>query len=194
MEQQTPALDPAGDWSVKPGGEAQRVKVLVADPFRLFRQALVRCFEDREDVLVVGAVDSPDAYRRTLRSADVDVAVVASDFLVGTRTMRELPPGDTLLADQDDASGRPAAMPSVVLVADEDLDDGCRVSGAAPPHLWEPGRPVEGSRVYIPRGAPAEMLVEAIKAVRISEPVTGASVEPESWHHARPEEQSGLWS
>lgn len=194
MEQQTPALRPTGDWSVQPGEEAHRVKVLLADPFKLFRQALVRCFEDREDVLVVGAVDSPDAYRRTLRSADFDVAVVASDFLAGTRTMRELPPGDTLLAEQDDASGRPAAMPSVVLVADEDLDDGWRGSGAVSPHLWEPGQPVEGSRVYIPRGAPAEMLVEAIKAVRIKEPVKGASIEPQSWYEARLGEQPGIWS
>ncbi|HVG00347.1 MAG TPA: HD domain-containing phosphohydrolase [Chloroflexia bacterium] len=157
-------LDQDTAWNVNDAAHGDPVKVLVADPFKLFRQALVRCFEDREDVQVVGAVDSPDAYRRALETAAFDVAVVASDFLEGTRTVRELRPGDSLLAGQAEghASREHADVPLVVLLADEDLEDLARSVGTQVPPVWVPGRFVEGKRVSIPRGAPVEWLVEAI--------------------------------
>jgi CheY-like chemotaxis protein len=167
LRQLLPFLD--SDAALKAGNahKTDRVKVLVADPFKLFRQALVRCFEDREDVQVVGAVDSPEAYRRALESAAFDVAVVASDFLEGTRTTRELRPGDNLLDGQGEAhtSGSTADVPLVVLLADEDLEESRLSVGTPAPPLWEPGRFVRGKRVSIPRGAPVEMLVEAISIV-----------------------------
>lgn len=172
------ALQPGGDWTLEGSREADPVKVLVADPFKLFRQVLVRYLDHREDVQVVGAVDSPGAYRRALGGGGVDVAIVASDLVEGTRTARDLRPGDTLLAEQEGFSGEPAAVPSVVLVADEDLDDPVHASDVAPDGLWEPGLPVRARRVYIPRGAPAEMLIAAIKAVRESTaPVEDADLE-----------------
>lgn len=159
-----PFLDADITWNETGATQPDRVKVLVADPFKLFRQALVRCFEDREDVQVVGAVDSPDAYRRALETAAFDVAVVASDFLEGTRTVRELRPGDSLLAGQGEghASREHADVPLVVLLADEDLEDAARSVERQVPPVWVPGLFVGGKRVSIPRGAPVEMLVEAI--------------------------------
>ncbi|HEX8221375.1 MAG TPA: HD domain-containing phosphohydrolase [Chloroflexia bacterium] len=162
-----PFLDPGRDQNSNAKALADRVKVLVADPFKLFRQALVRCFEDREDVQVVVAVDSPDAYRRALETAAFDVAVVASDFLEGTRTARELRPGDSLLdghgAGGEGHSGAGSVDPPlVVLLADEDLEDGAQNIDARVPPVWMPGSFVEGNRVAIPRGAPVETLLEAI--------------------------------
>ena len=189
-------LQPGGDWGFGRSKDADRVKVLVADPFKLFRQVLVRYLDHREDVQVVGAVDSPGAYRRVLGGGGVDVAVVASDLVVGTRTSRELRPGDTLLAEQEGFSGELPAVPSVVLVADEDLDDPAHASELGPQGLWEPGRPVRARRVYIPRGAPAEMLIAAIKAVRESTvdlQGPGASSAQLPWYGDAHEQQSEMW-
>ncbi len=78
-------------------------------------------------------------------------------------------------------------------MADEDLADGAREAAAPLLDLWEPGAPVISRRVYIPRGAPAEMLVSAIKVV--TEKVPGRAVKPPSWHQAFPEEQQPqTWS
>jgi hypothetical protein len=187
-----PFLDPDPERSASGITQADRVKVLVADPFKLFRQALVRCFEDREDVLVVGAVDSPDAYRRALETAAFDVAVVASDFLEGTRTSRELQPGDSLLAGQGarDSHSEAADVPLVVLLADEDLQEAEPTVATQVPPVWVPGGFVEGKRVSIPRGAPVEVLVQAISLLaekkggaqppRESEPFFEQQ-QPQSW-------------
>ncbi|HEX8231303.1 MAG TPA: HD domain-containing phosphohydrolase [Chloroflexia bacterium] len=190
------ALQPADNWRFGQSKDATRVKVLVADPFKLFRQALARYLSDQEDVQLVGVVDSPSAYRVAVGGGEIDVAVVASDFVEGTRTSRELQPGDKLIANEDGLSGRPDVVPSVVLVADEDLTDSTKMSGVSPGVLWEPGRPVEAQRVYISRGAPAETLIAAIKAVVESSPNAREAYElapqpPGS--HAR-DTQVGLWS
>ncbi len=191
------ALQPGRDWALGRSKDADPVKVLVADPFKLFRQVLVRYLDHREDVQVVGAVDSPGAYRNALGGGGVDVAVVASDLVEGTRTARELRPGDTLLAEQEGFSGEPAAVPSVVLVADEDLDDPVHTGDVGPQSLWEPGLPVRARRVYIPRGAPAEILIAAIKAVRESTPhAQDAAPEPPQspWYDVRHYQQLEMWT
>ncbi len=184
------ALQTGSDWALGRSKEADPVRVLVADPFKLFRQVLVRYLDYREDVQVVGAVDSPGAYRNALGGGGVDVTVVASDLVEGTRTGRELLPGDTLLAE-------PAAVPSVVLVADEDLEDPVHASDVAAQGLWEPGLPVRAKRVYIPRGAPAEILIAAIKAVRDSAAdVQDAAPEPPQspWYEIGHYQQLEMWT
>ncbi|HET6262122.1 MAG TPA: hypothetical protein VFG99_07765, partial [Chloroflexia bacterium] len=63
----------------------------------------------------------------------------------------------------EDPTGRELAdVPLVVLLADEDLEDVARSVERQVPPVWVPGLFVEGKRVSIPRGAPVEMLVEAI--------------------------------
>jgi hypothetical protein len=188
-----PHLDPEGDWNLDSTGQADRVKVLVADPFKLFRQALVCCFEEREDMQVVRVVDSPDAYRRAVETARFDVAVVASDFLEGTRAARDLRPGESLLTDQGAAAGQPGGVPLVVLVSDEDLEDGDPGADGPVPHLWEPGRPVEGKRVAIPRGAPVEVLVQAINIVSEKRPGAGAKPSRVNVPYSA-EQQAQAWS
>lgn len=187
------ALDPVGDWGVQGSRSAESIRVLVADPFKLFRQALVRFLEDREDLQVVGTVDSTEAYLRRLRVGDFDVAVLASDFVEGTRTGRNVWSGESSGDEQDGWSGQTTVTPSVVLVADEDMEERGKGGG-----LWEPGRSVENGRVYIARGAPAELLVAAIRAVNGSRPDAREprpTNEPDSWYDSAGEErQPELWS
>jgi DNA-binding NarL/FixJ family response regulator len=183
-----PHLDP-GDWRLD-GQDAptkSRVRVVVADPFKLFRQALATCFETRSDLQLVEAVDSPLAYRRVLRERQFDVAVVASDMLQGTSTTRPLAPGDALIGEQDTAAA--AEMPTVVLVADEDLE------GKTPP-IWEPGQEAGSRRLFIPRGAPAELLVEAVHAVlRHAESETQAGQQTTMYtSDGGSDEQKSVWS
>ena len=84
-----------------------------------------------------------------------DVSIVASDLLTGTRSTAPLRAGDYLLDEDETTEGPQGKKPTIVLVADEDLEE------ANPGECWESG---EGGskRVYIHRGAPVEVLVSAL--------------------------------
>jgi hypothetical protein len=84
-----------------------------------------------------------------------------------------------------------------VLVSDEHLSGTAPVEVAMNMALWEPGQPVESRRVYIPRGAPAELLAAAIKAVWASREdtiATGAGPPQLAWPEYAHEEATGVWS
>jgi hypothetical protein len=130
-------------------------KVIIADPHHLFRQVLRRCLDEREDMQVVAEADSPSEYRKVLKGMQFDVSIVASDLLTGTRSTAPLRAGDYLLDEDETTEGPQGKKPTIVLVADEDLEE------ANPGECWESG---EGGskRVYIHRGAPVEVLVSAL--------------------------------
>jgi hypothetical protein len=139
-----------------------RMKVLLADPYQLFRQALRRCLEERDDVEVVAEVDSPDAYREARARIEFNVAVVASDLVTGTHST-SLKGSGPRLDVKEATTGLLGLRPTVMLVADEDLSDDLA------PKLWEPGTHAS-QRAYVHRGAPVEVLVEAMKELIASEP------------------------
>jgi hypothetical protein len=139
----------------------RRIKVLLADPYQLFRQALRLCLEEREDVEVVAEVDSPDAYREARERLEFNVAVVASDLVTGTHSSSTKGSGHRLDV-KEATTGLLGIRPTIMLVADEDLTDDLALK------LWEPGSPAS-QRAYVHRGAPVEVLVEAIKELAAGE-------------------------
>jgi putative nucleotidyltransferase with HDIG domain len=149
-------------WTSSP--EA-KIKVIIADPYHLFRQVLRRCLDERNDVEVVAEVASPAAYRMAVAQHKFDVAVVASDLLTGTHTTAPLKIGDTRLAANEITTGhlREVPTPTIVLVADEDVDDYHVALYDAP--LTGDSREATARCVYVHRGAPAERLVEAMKSM-----------------------------
>jgi putative nucleotidyltransferase with HDIG domain len=149
----------------QPGCKESAIKVLIADPYQLFRQVLKRCLDAREDLQVVGEVSSPAEYRRAISTLDFQVAIVASDMLEGTSTSARLEAGDYLL-DQKEAAHTPTGViTTIALVADEDL--------TAMPEmpLWTPGSAAT-HRVNISRGEPAEVLIDAIMLLTANRPGT----------------------
>lgn len=166
-----PYLDKGADWSLGSPVPHDAVKIIVADPFKLFRQALTRCFDDRQDVQIVETADSPDAYRQVLAKGGFDVAVVASDFMQGTHTTRPLHLGDTLIGHEDLSAGFASQVSTIVLVADEDIEEDDA------PICWEPGQPVCSTQIFIPRGSTAEVLLQACKAAKSYATVHAASSE-----------------
>jgi hypothetical protein len=132
-------------------------RVLLADPYQLFRQALRECLDDQEDIQVVAAVASAGEFRAARQHYRYDVAVVASDLLVGTFATGPLKPGDVLLAQSEAIAERPGQPPTIILVSDDDLRDP-RVAA----RMWQPGESIATS-AYIFRGAPAEVVAEAIR-------------------------------
>jgi len=141
-----------------------KIKVLIADPYHLFRQVLRRCLDERDDVEVVAEVASPHAYRRALVEQAFDVAIVASDLMSGTHTTSPLKPGDLRLNQGEFITGHLRIQPTIVLVADEDVDDynvGLYDAPLTTNNLEESAI----NCVYVHRGAPAERLVEAMKSM-----------------------------
>ena len=138
------------------GDEEEPIKVLIADPYQLFRQALKRCLEDRPEVSVVGEVRSPREYRQAKSEVDYQVAIVASDLFEGTHSTAPLRADDWLLRDNETEAEDHKGRPTIVLVADEDLEE-VRMRHEA---RKEPGA---SPRVYIHRGAPAETIIDAMK-------------------------------
>lgn len=144
-------------WS---GQQARKIRVLLADPYHVFRQVLKRLWQDSSEVEVVAELASPHAYRAALKQMDFDVAVVASDLFSGTHTTAPLTEGDMRL-DRSQLSIEVGPHPTIVLVADEDVE-------SYPVALYD--APLTGSLegadknyMYVHRGAPLERLVEAIK-------------------------------
>jgi len=143
--------------------QAGKIKVLIADPFLLFRQVLARCLKERADVEVVAAVKSPTEYRKAQASLDYHVAIVASELFEGTHSTAPLGNDDFRLHGSE-AGG--ASRPVITLVADEDIDaipgqhpDGTGTGRAAP----TPGN------IRIHRGSTVETLVEAMKSLVTSD-------------------------
>jgi hypothetical protein len=127
------------------------LRVLIADPYHLFRQVLRRGLERWEDVLVVAEASSPHDFREARRTYDYDVAVIASDLIAGTHSTSPLSLSGELLDRIEMAESVSPRKPAVVLVADEDLEDY--------------SESVDPTRVYIHRGAPLEELVDALARV-----------------------------
>src|SRR5438094_5235083 len=101
---------------------AEPIKVLIADPYQLFRQALRSCLEETPNVQVVGEVKSPSEYRKAQATIDHQIAIIASDLLEGSHSAVPLTSGDMRITDEEAiGNGDGAARPMVVLVADEDL-------------------------------------------------------------------------
>jgi hypothetical protein len=144
-------------------GKTESIKVLLADPYHLFRQALKQCLEENDDIEVVADVNSAIDFRRLRQRVKHDVAVVASDMLAGTYTTGSLRPDDIPL-DEDEAmthsTGRP---PVIILVSDEDLEDP-RLAAK----IWQPGASVT-TDAYIYRGSPVEVLVEVLRTLSLAE-------------------------
>ena len=147
-------------WATLP---PPKIRVVIADPYHLFRQVLRRCLDEREDVEVVAEVSSPGAYRRAVAQQKFDVAVVASDLLTGTHTTAPLTLGDLRLEQQEITTGHLRVVPTIVLVADEDVADYDVALYDAP--LTGATHPTRSNCVYVHRGAPAERLVEAMKSM-----------------------------
>jgi HD domain len=136
------------------------IRVLIADPYQLFRQALRRCLDERPEVEVVAEVGSPAEYRSAQSSVDFQVAIVASDLLEGTHSTAPLGGDDFRLADgslHEAGTKAGEARLTIVLVTDEDLPGtGDRGYPQSSPTATAP------RRLYIPRGAPAEALINAV--------------------------------
>ncbi|HKP55026.1 MAG TPA: HD domain-containing phosphohydrolase [Chloroflexia bacterium] len=147
-------------WSRPP---TARIKVVIADPYHLFRQMLRRCLDERDDVVVVAEVSSPSAYRRAVAQHKFDVAIVASDLLMGTHTTAPLQVGDAHLEQNEITAGQLRQVPTIVLVADEDVADYDVALYDAP--LAGDTHEATANCVYVHRGAPAERLVEAMKSM-----------------------------
>ena len=135
-------------------GKSRPVRVVLADPFQLFRQVLKRCLDERPEVHVVAEVRSPSEYRKITASANFDIAIVASDLIEGTRSTAPLRADDLRLAN-DETSAQANERPTIVLVADEDLDSTLLT--------WD-NRESNGRRrrTFIHRGAPVEVLLDAM--------------------------------
>jgi putative nucleotidyltransferase with HDIG domain len=149
----------------EPDRKAGAVKVLIADPYQLFRQMLKRCLDGREEVQVVGEVSSPAEYRRAISTLDFQVAIVASDMLEGTSTSTRLEAGDYLLDEEEAAHTPTGVIATIALVADEDLTTMPEMP------LWTPGS-AAAHRINIPRGEPAEVLIDAIMELTANRPGT----------------------
>jgi hypothetical protein len=142
----------------------KRIRVLIADPYQLFRQALRRCLDETPEVEVVAEVGSPAEYRNAQANVDFQVAIVASDLLEGTNSTAPLRDDDYRLADGSlHEAGEPRL--TIVLVTDEDLPGtGDRRAGTGTrPYPQSPPTATAPRRLYIPRGAPAEALVNALR-------------------------------
>jgi putative nucleotidyltransferase with HDIG domain len=135
---------------------APPVRVVIADPFSLFRQVLRRCMSTHLDLDVVAEAESPAEFRKVHSTVDYDVAVVASDMLSGTLSTAPLRADDYHL-QKDEAGISGTRRPLIVLMADEDT--GSQMLGGASVLADDP------FRVYIPRSAPSEVLVEAVKSL-----------------------------
>src|SRR6478609_5084215 len=62
------------------------VRVLLADPYQLFRQALKQYLDQLPDIRVVAEAGSPSEYRKVAESIQHDVVIMASDLLAGTHS------------------------------------------------------------------------------------------------------------
>ena len=130
--------------------KAGALRVLVADPYRLFRQALRRSLNEIKDVIVAAEAATPHEYREAQRTHEYDVAIVASDLISGTHSTSPLSRAGDLL-NLGETPGLGAHKSALVLVADEDLEDF--------------NDRLDPTHIYIHRGAPIEELVEALMRV-----------------------------
>jgi putative nucleotidyltransferase with HDIG domain len=144
-------LNPSRYSGARDRMKAGALRVLIADPYHLFRQVLRRCLDDRNDMRVVAEVSTPGDFRHAVADANFDVAVVASDLIAGTSSTSPLSLAGSLLEMMETQALRDSGKPSVVLVADEDL------------HLY--GTSADEEHVFIHRGAPIEDLVDLILRV-----------------------------
>jgi hypothetical protein len=148
-------MDLALDDMVGLSRKEKPIRVLLADPFQLFRQVLRRCLDERPEVQVVAEVKSPKEYRAAVAAANFDIAVVASDLFQGTQSTAPLRADDWRLgADEIDSAAE--RYPTIVLVADEDLEN-------AVTFTTQTGK-LDGraSNAHIHRGAPVEVLIETM--------------------------------
>ncbi|MEO8288339.1 MAG: HD domain-containing phosphohydrolase [Chloroflexota bacterium] len=125
------------------------IRVLLADPFHLFRQALRECLSDYGDIHVVAEVSTADGLRRARAANEHDIEVVTSD-LFGS-------PGAGHTVQTPGGNSGPPIVPAIVLVADEELDDPAVMS-----RVREQGTMLS-TEAYIHRGANVEIVVEAIR-------------------------------
>ncbi|MEP6776494.1 MAG: hypothetical protein ABJA50_12940, partial [Chloroflexota bacterium] len=137
--------------------EAAPIRVLLADPYQLFRQALKRCLNEQPDFQIVLEVSSPEEYKAVRNRSDYDVAIVASDLIAGTRSTAPLSPTDRHLSGTDfENSGD--RQPVVILVADEDID------GLISMRIEERARTNKRNRpVYLHRSVSVETLTETLR-------------------------------
>ena len=150
-------------------GKAEFIKVLLADPYHLFRQALKQCLEENDDIEVVADVNSAIDFRRLRKRVKHDVAVVASDMLAGTFTTGSLRPDDIPLDENEAMTPTAGGPPIIILVSDEDLEDP-RLRAK----IWQPGASVS-TDAYIYRGSPVEVLVEVVRTLSLAETRPGVS-------------------
>jgi hypothetical protein len=155
-----------------PSGKAESIKVLLADPYHLFRQALKQCLEENDDIEVVADVNSAIDFRRLRTRVKHDVAVVASDMLAGTYTTGSLRPDDIPLEEDEAMAPNAGGPPVIILVSDEDLEDP-RLAAK----IWQPGASIS-TDAYIYRGSPAEVLVEAVRTLTLAETQPGGWSRP----------------
>jgi hypothetical protein len=134
-------------------------RILLADPYQLFRQALKHSLNEQRDMRVVCTVPSAAEFRVARKELAYDVAVVASDLLIGTLTTGRLKPGDVLLSQSEASAGEHGEPPTIILVSDEDLKDPI-IAG----RIWQPGESISSS-AYIYRGSPVEVVAEAIRSL-----------------------------
>jgi putative nucleotidyltransferase with HDIG domain len=144
-------LNPSRYSGARDRKKADALRVLIADPYHLFRQVLRRCLDERNDMRVVTEVSTPGDFRHAVAEANFDVAVVASDLIAGTSSTSPLSLAGSLLEMMETRSLRDSGLPAVILVADEDLELYTRDAG--------------DDHTFIHRGAPIEDLVDLILRV-----------------------------
>lgn len=131
------------------------IRVLLADPFQLFRQVLRRCLDERPEVQVVAEAKSPREYRKALAAGNYDMVIVASDLFQGTQSTAPLRADDWRLG-LDEIHGVDDRHPAIVLVADEDLESAVTFTT---PRGEDTNRV---PRAHVHRGAPVEVLIETM--------------------------------
>lgn len=137
--------------------EAASIRVLLADPYQLFRQALKSCLNEHPDFDIVLEASSPKEYKALRDRSDYDVAVVASDLLAGTHSTIPLT-YDELHLDEREINGDVGSRPVVVLVTDEDIDGSTLMSA-------EDVRQSAGhlNPIYLHRSVSVEILADTLK-------------------------------
>jgi DNA-binding NarL/FixJ family response regulator len=136
---------------------AASIRVLLADPYHLFRQALKSCLGEDPNFDVVAEASSPREYKALRSRPDYDVAIVASDLLAGTRSTAPLG-ADDLHLDGREINGGKDHRPVVVLVTDEDADGLTALSAEDIRRNAEYAKPV-----YLHRSVSIEILAETVK-------------------------------
>src|SRR4029079_9517351 len=66
------------------------IRVLLADPYQLFRQALKQYLTRLPAIRVVAEAGAPSDYRKAAESIQHDVVIMASDLLAGTHSTASL--------------------------------------------------------------------------------------------------------